>query len=117
MSSESTHSHLPASRVIAACRGVLQDIEISRGTILASLIDNKRSRGWPWPKRSHKHAERLLTDQERSIPRFHRSIEENRAIEISDLAQAAMIDDPTFRVYVTASDFAIMKDYYPREEY
>ena len=113
----STHAHLTAVQVIDACRGTLRSITWGRHKLLNDIAESKRHRHFLLPRRSMQVAMKMLTEPEHEIVRLHRSREENKVNEILALALAAMADDPTFRVYVTAKDFQLICEHYTPEDY
>lgn len=110
-----THAHLTAVQVIEACRGTLRSVVLGRQKLLNDIAESKRHRHFLLPRRSMQAAMKMLTEPEHEIVKLHRAQEENKVNEILALALAAMADDPTFRVFVTAKDFQLICEHYTPE--
>jgi hypothetical protein len=58
----------------------------------------------------------LLTPEERGIAEWHRAEEETLVKNLRSLADAAMMNDADFRVFVSASDFEYIRKWYGKHE-
>ena len=110
--SDSTHAFLPAKKIAVACDATLREIENARGEITYDVArELRRHRPLLW-FRPISWIVATLPEYLKEITRQHRAGEEMTVVSVRDLARAATGEGETFTVYVSASDFAFIKDHY-----
>lgn len=108
-----THAYLPVDRVVAAARAVLDEIDAERDEIYEDIVQARRQRAW-WPRRSRKTAAESLSREDVLPASCHRVDDEEVCGDIVGLAEAVALEGCGLTIYVSAADFAVIREEYMR---
>lgn len=110
-----SHAYLPAVFVVEACSGKLEAIYGVREKVKGEMIKAGQVRKWPLPKRPAELVWALMEPEKKQIVELQQAKEERQCKELRALANAAMRDDSSFRIYVSMDDFVLIEKYYGDE--